>query len=804
MRVSADTDLIDLKPGGTAEVGLDVVNTGQVIDGVTARIVGLPDRHVSTRPAVLPLFPDSAGRMTLVVGVPNEFPAGVHPVTVEVRSRQSDTAPSYLDLDLKVPQSAAMELTCRPQVVRTHRTARFVLTVHNRGNVTLDVSLQATDPERAVDCRTEPSAATVPAGGAVDVVISARAPRMLLGSELDRPINVTATGHVVAPGRAPRLPVPVGAPLDPLPEPADSGTGSDAEPLTAGRPLTVRQRPWLTRGLMTALILLAIIAVWAAVFLFGIGQVFGGDPLTKSAPPSYFVAPAPALAAQQNPSDGAAAAAPAAAGRGAGTAAAAAGPVRAEAPADALPKDGSLPPGTAGGIGGTITAKADGAGIARILVEAVRPTSTGKLVVASSAASQADGSYEISGLFPGPYLLRFSADGFTPVYFPGTASAGKAKQLQVGTGSVITGTDMVLSGKPATISGTVDPGDTVERRVTVVSARPIGAASTSKPVATAKTDAAGKYTLKKLPAPATYELSFTTKGYQASSAQVTVDGGANRIQPNVVLNSGLGEISGTVTDASGGVGQATVSTTVRGVDVTTGTPTTGTPGQFVIGDLPTPATYVLTVTAEGYAPSSVVVDLGPGQKLTGQKVELVKGTGQVSGRLVAADGTGLGGATVTVGGGADLPGTTTLTSGEVGSFALDKLPNPGSYTLTFTLAGYLDTTVPVTLDGAKAIDPLTVTMTSSMGRITGRILGPGGAPVADATVVATDGIRTWPVTSAASAGVVPAGGYVISGLAAGTYTVTATGPDGEPHTALVTVAAGSSATQDFAVSNGGG
>ena len=67
MRVSSDTAVLDVRPGDSADIGVDVVNTGAVIDGVTARVVGLPDRHVTSRPAVLPLFPDSAGRLTLTL-----------------------------------------------------------------------------------------------------------------------------------------------------------------------------------------------------------------------------------------------------------------------------------------------------------------------------------------------------------------------------------------------------------------------------------------------------------------------------------------------------------------------------------------------------------------------------------------------------------------------------------------------------------------------------------------------------------------------------------------------------------------
>ena len=106
MRVSSDTAPDRSGPGGSADIALDVVNTGPVIDGITARVVGLPDRQVTSRPPVLPLFPESAGRLTLTLGLPAGFPAGRHPVTVEVRSRQADTGPDYLDLDLLVPSSA--------------------------------------------------------------------------------------------------------------------------------------------------------------------------------------------------------------------------------------------------------------------------------------------------------------------------------------------------------------------------------------------------------------------------------------------------------------------------------------------------------------------------------------------------------------------------------------------------------------------------------------------------------------------------------------------------------------------------
>ena len=52
VRVRSDTAVLDVDlPGQRADIRLDVINTGEVIDGVTARVIGLPDRLVSSRSA---------------------------------------------------------------------------------------------------------------------------------------------------------------------------------------------------------------------------------------------------------------------------------------------------------------------------------------------------------------------------------------------------------------------------------------------------------------------------------------------------------------------------------------------------------------------------------------------------------------------------------------------------------------------------------------------------------------------------------------------------------------------------------
>ena len=181
MRVTAGATLVDLDPGSSTAVELDIINTGPVIDGITARVIGLPEPQVSTKPPVLALFPEATGRLTVNLGVPAAFPAGRHPVTVEVHSRQDGIGPEYLDLDLLVPERAGFTIAVRPQVVRARRTARFVVTVANTGNTRLEVGLAATDPEKATTPAVTPQRVQLEPSRSADLLVEIRGPRMLFG-----------------------------------------------------------------------------------------------------------------------------------------------------------------------------------------------------------------------------------------------------------------------------------------------------------------------------------------------------------------------------------------------------------------------------------------------------------------------------------------------------------------------------------------------------------------------------------------------------------------------------------------------
>lgn len=777
MRVTTDTRTLLADPGSRSSVVLDVVNTGQVIDGITGRVIGLPDELVRAHPKLLTLFPDAAGQLTLSLTVPEDHPAGRHPLTVEVLSHGAGEPTQYLDVDLTVSARPAVRLVAETKVVRARRSARFVVQLSNPGNIALDVDLAASDVDRRARVRVTPASVRIGPGAMAPVLLQVRGPRMLTGGEVDRGVALVATARPVGPAGADH------ADVDPDP--------AEREPLEATAAVRLRQRPAISRGLLTVLILAGIVALWAAVFLLALTKVFANDPMTKQAPASFFVG-APAGGSANGGS-----ARPRAAEDGSLANAGFSVDAANGAPAGALPKNGQLPPGLGGTITGTVTSTHDGSPVGRILVQAWERGPHG-LVLMSSAATQTDGTYSMAGLFPQSYVVEFSATGFHTIWYPAAPSVKGAQLLAVAAQGTTSGVNVVVTGEPATISGTVDPGATLTRVTTTVVARPLTGGGSGRVAAKATTSAAGAYVLAHLPAPGTYELTFTTKGYTANSIIDSVNGGSHRLEPKVTLDAGVGQISGIVTDGTSPLGRVTVSTTVAGHAVRVMTPTTGVVGAYVLGNLPTPATYVITFASKDFGTKTVIVDLKAGQTRSNLDAALAAGTGTVTGVVIDDHGTGVGGVHVSVGGARTMTATaqqtTTLSLGAVGSFELSGLKAPGAYTLIFTRSGYEPTTVPVTLAASGSPPTVRVTLHSQLGSISGAIMLQGAGFVG-ATVTATNGARSWTVTSSSAGFGRPTGGFLIDALRPGSYSLTVTAPGHAQQTALVVVTAGHTATQ---------
>ena len=744
MRASLLVGRVTLEPGRRVPLGIEVTNTTDVIDGVSAalqsgiddpaegaeaaEIIGL---DVRSRPGLLPLFPDGTGVVTLELVASATFPAGTHTMYVVVRSSVHLDERVVLPVEVEVVPAPRATLRTEPAVRTGRHHASFRLVCANGGNVPLDISLAASDPERVVMSRFSPATLAVSPGETASAEMAIRARRHFFGGEIARVISVV-------------------------------GTAGDLDVDTRA---SFRQAPVIPRGVRTVLTLGAIVALWAAVFVVAIDKALTKDKLAKDVPPSFYASVSATSTSQT--ADGSLRFQEAAA--------------QDAVPAGAVPKSGVVI-GVGGTIDGTVTAASTGSGVGSITVEAVEDTSTGPQLV-SSAATASDGTYSLVGLLPGPYKLLFTAHGYRDTWYPAAPTEGSATPVNVDAQATTAVQTAVITGAPGSITGEVDTGQTPQVPVTVTVLPGQGAAI---PIASVTSGPNGVYSIPNLPTPGSYDLSFSAAGYQVASDTEELAGGEARIANTVTLTAGVGTLAGTVTDGKNPLGGVTITANANGQTITSATPTTGAVGRFTIPNLVTPDTYLVTFSKSGFGTQTLAEHLGPGQQLTNLAVVMAGGAGQVNGTVVSPSGQSLGGVTITVAGGGPPVTTQTLTAGRVGFYVLSGLATPGRYTLTFSLAGYQSETVGIALGSSGSASSVNVTLPLFSGTIGGTVRGPTGA-LSGVTISATNGSPPLRSTVTSSS---PPGGFSVTGLAPGHWTLTFTLTGFATQTVLVDLAPG--------------
>lgn len=133
-------------------------------------------------------------------------------------------------------------------------------------------------------------------------------------------------------------------------------------------------------------------------------------------------------------------------------------------------------------------------------------------------------------------------------------------------------------------------------------------------------------------------------------------------------------------------------------------------------------------------------------------------------------------------------------SGDDGRYAL-SVPGPGSYVMIAAAGGHQPQAVTVTV-GERPVD-LDVVL-GGAGRLAGAVRTADGIPVRDATVTLTD-VRGDVVATARSG---REGGYVMTELVAGEYTLAASAPAYRPAALMVSVQASRETRQDVELAGG--
>ena len=427
-------------------------------------------------------------------------------------------------------------------------------------------------------------------------------------------------------------------------------------------------------------------------------------------------------------------------------------------------QDAGTGPGTSV-LAGTVRLLTSGTGVGGVTVEAFLADDTTDAV--TTAATDAGGAYELEGLGAGSYKIRFRGAGFAELWYPQSLSAGDAQPVQLEAEQSSSGLDVRLGGLPAQLQGAVVGDDVAGATVslqlpgTTDSSSP-DAVSTGAVLRTLTVDASGTFLLDSVPSPSVYELVVAKTGYATEVQRVDLAGGETRKGVNVRLRQGDGLVTGRISSLAGPLGGASVVATSGQTVVQTVSLTQDDVGAFTLRGLPTPASYSIVVSKAGLASQTLVLDLAQGQRLTGVGVTLSGNAGSLSGKVTTTGGSPAAGVSVRVTNGDLTVQTVTQSVGEVGSWQVDGLPVPNTYTVTFSRDDLASQTLSADLD---ALDQQHRTGVDAVLQSATAVLF-GKASVGEVAVVLTSGARTFRVTTAT---VPEVGVYEIGGLPPGTY-----------------------------------
>jgi protocatechuate 3,4-dioxygenase beta subunit/prenyltransferase beta subunit len=286
----------------------------------------------------------------------------------------------------------------------------------------------------------------------------------------------------------------------------------------------------------------------------------------------------------------------------------------------------------------------------------------------------------------------------------------------------------------------------------------------------AVTDAAGNFTLSKVPA-GSQNISLSLSGYMTttipvdSSAGSIMDIGTNSLYPV----STAGVIRGSVTDVTNGDPLANAFIEVTGAF--TGTVSTGADGSFVIGNV-TPGSLTLTASKDGYEPVSSTATIDSGEVLFFypqlSPVSTQSTTGSATGKVIdATTGQPLNGVSVVLQGNTNIKTTTDST----GAFTLSNIP-AGNQKISLSYSGYGTTTVSANIPGGSTLDLGVLPLTSdpTVGVLKGTVTDADkGQPLEGVTIVVTGSFSGSAVTGTD-------GGFVIGDITPGSITFTASKP----------------------------
>ena len=223
----------------------------------------------------------------------------------------------------------------------------------------------------------------------------------------------------------------------------------------------------------------------------------------------------------------------------------------------------------------------------------------------------------------------------------------------------------------------------------------------------------GSWSLDGVSTPGVYTVSATLRGYGTEVIQVRLDAGQDRTNANLVMQRGVGAVSGRILGESGEpLGGVTVTATDGATSSSTTSLTEGNIGFFSIPQLAVPSTYTIGVELDGFVTQTRRVSLGG--SLTDLDFNLVGSSLRLTGRVTDVAGTGIVSAGVTLSTRDLRFKVPTAAAPNAGAFVVDDLP-PGLYTVTFDHYQHVSQTEFITLEAGVPPAPVNVALVKSLG-----------------------------------------------------------------------------------------
>lgn len=692
MHVTATPMMIELPVGEPARIAVSITNTSETIDAYEVEAFGLDPSWLTVTPSRLSLFPGEVGIVEVTVALPPDVPAGARSIAVHVRSENDRNEFSLAQVDLAVGPRTGTSLRVDPVTVTGGNHGVFSLIIANEGNTTVEVAPQGEDPEAVAEITFDPPVVVIPPGRRETVRVDVRGGRPWFGQPTPRMLQFTVPGN---------------------PAPATA---------------TFVQRPRIGRWLLSLLGLLAAAAVFAAVLstvanrlvdesrvdpdLLNRALVQGSVGAGGKASVTPRVMRGRVVVASTG--QGVAGVTADLFGAGNGTV-----PVATAATDDSgsftfsrLPEgryrlrvrgagfaeqwyQGSLTfadatdidvegdeitlddieiGGRPGTIEGEVVAPDPTGAVARLIRPGVADPDANALV--DEVTVSADGSFAFEDV-PSPANYQLIVDK------PGYAT--QVRDIVLGAAEELEDIKIVLREGDGVIAGHVTTPDGPLGGVTIVAT----SGDLEFETVSLTLDDVGAFTVRTLPTPGQYTLTFERAGYEPATRTVDLTAAQQVEGLQITMMPTTGGISGTVSGPEGPLGG--VSVTVTGpseVEMTTVSASIGDAGAYGFGGLPVPATYTVTFSKEGYVSQSRLVELGgaTGQaSANGIDARLVPSTAVVRGVVRGVDGQPVAGATVTLNDGTEARQVLTAHD-PLGRFDFSPV-EPGAYTLTASLPG---------------------------------------------------------------------------------------------------------------------